>query len=169
MKKYLHDPWTGTDLEGYVFLSPMQKGELGEKIVSAVLSSKGFEVDKLSSTMLGHDRIVNGLRTEIKFSVALRDNKNGSGIKKDAFFINHVSKDKSWERLIFMGVNGFNDEENHIVFFTKEDFLENVDKLDSPFRIQQSGNGGTNDDYFVPSKNMLKFLECDWVKNISHW
>jgi len=28
------DPWVGTPFEGYVFLSPKQKGEFGEKFVS---------------------------------------------------------------------------------------------------------------------------------------
>ena len=28
------DPWKGTSFEGYVFMSPKQKGEFGERFVS---------------------------------------------------------------------------------------------------------------------------------------
>lgn len=163
----LSDPWTGTLLQGYVHLSPLQKGEFGERLVSKLLELKDMHVVRPSQTFSGFDRLIDGIKTEIKFSVALRD---GSGnVSKDSFFVNHVSKDKDWERVIFLGLNDAYGLENRFMFFTKEDFVENVDSESSPFRVQQSGNKGGNDDYFVPSANTIKFLSCSWIRHIDEW
>ena len=41
----LKDPWKGTCLENYVYLSPMKKGLLGEKIVSQLFLEKVLPKD----------------------------------------------------------------------------------------------------------------------------
>lgn len=159
----LQDPWKGTELEGYVYLSPKQKGEFGERLVSKILTSLNFLVEKASTS--GHDRIIDGIKTEIKFSVAIRDRENG--VIKDNFFLNHISIGKDWERLIFLGINSLAENDYYLVYFTKNNFIENIA---SPFiSIQQSGSHSGNDDYFVSRVHSKDFLNLDWVKNILQW
>ena len=159
----LQDPWTGTPLEGYVYLSPKQKGEFGERFVSKYMTINGHEVKKAASSTAGHDRIIKH-RTEIKFSLATRNN-NG-GVVKDKFIINHVSVGKDWERLIFCGINK-NEEDARIVFITKEDFEEHLKSDNCYFKVQQGGKKVGNDDYICT--NVAALLECDFVKDISQW
>ena len=42
----LQDPWKGTNFEGYVYLSPKQKGELGERFVSNLMNNLGHKVER---------------------------------------------------------------------------------------------------------------------------
>jgi hypothetical protein len=105
IKDNLGDPWHGTLFEGYVFLSPKQKGVFGERFISKLLEIGQHEVKK--GCHVGHDRIIDGIQTEMKFSLAIRDKKRGG--QKDHFMINHISKDKEWQRLLFVGVNSVSD------------------------------------------------------------
>ena len=87
------DPWVNTPFEGYVHMSPKQKGEFGERFVSKFFKDVLLcDVKRAKSSTSGHDRIIDSILTEIKFSLATRD-KNG-GVTTDSFIINHVSKDK---------------------------------------------------------------------------
>ena len=97
------DPWEDTPFKGYVHMSPKQKGEFGERFVTKYLQGAGHTVKRAKTSTAGHDRVVDEILTEIKFSLATRDRKGG--VKKDSFIINHVSKDKDWERLVFFGIN----------------------------------------------------------------
>lgn len=160
----LQDPWKGTPFEGYVFMSPKQKGEFGERFVSKMMTLAGHEVKRAKTSTAGHDRVISGIRTEIKFSLATRDKKGG--IYGDKFIINHVSVCKDWERLIFCGINE-QEGDARIVWFSKEDFADHMKSEDCMFNPQQAGKSGGNDDYICT--NIKKLLEFDFVKDIKEW
>lgn len=150
----LKDPWEGTLFEKYVFLNPKQKGEFGEIFTSNVLRYIGLEVIKAETSTSGFDRYVNGKKCEIKFGLAIRDKKGG--IKKDSFIINHVSKEKDWEFLLFIGINP--NLQMRPIWFTREDFKKYGC---SCFNTQQGGKKIENDDYMCT--NIQGLLSCDWT------
>jgi hypothetical protein len=160
----LKDPWKDTPFDSYVFMSPKQKGEFGERFVSKFMTLAGRNVKRAKTSTAGHDRVIDDIPTEIKFALSTRD-KSG-GIVKDKFIINHVSVCKDWERLIFCGIN---EDENdaRIMWFTKEDFVEHLNSDKCYFNIQQGGKGGGNDDYICT--NVAALLECNFVRDISEW
>lgn len=160
----LKDPWKGTNFEGYVFMSPKQKGEFGERFVSKLMTLSGCDVKRAKTSTAGHDRVIDTILTEIKFALATRDKKGG--VCADKFIINHVSVCKDWERLIFCGINQ-DEKDARIVFFTKEDFESHLKSETCYFNVQQGGTKGGNDDYICT--NVVALLECDFVKNISEW
>ena len=165
ISKNLADPWKGTPFEGYVYMSPKQKGEFGERFTSKYLQLLGFDVKRAKTSTAGHDRVVSDILTEIKFSLATR-NKSKGGVVFDKFIINHVSSGKDWERLIFVGINE-KEEDMRVVWFTKEDFNNHIKSDNSLFNVQQGGKSVGNDDYICTKVDSL--LQCDWVKSIDLW
>ena len=165
IEQNLEDPWQRTPFEGYVFMSPKQKGEFGERFTSKYLTHLGCNVKKAKTSTAGHDRVVDDILTEIKFSLAIRNRSKG-GVIFDKFIINHVSSGKDWERLVFVGVNE-NEEDLRVIWFTKEDFNNHIASSNSLFKVQQGGKGVGNDDYICT--NVKNLLECEWVKSISVW
>ena len=160
----LKDPWIDTPFEGYVFLSPKQKGEFGERFVSKYFEAKGSQVKRAKSSTAGHDRVIDAILTEIKFGLATRDKK--SGVKEDQFIINHVSKDKDWERLVFFGINS-TEETSRFFWFTKEDFIQHLDSNECVFACQQGGKSIGNDDYICTKINKLKSMP--FIKSMDQW
>ena len=160
----LKDPWKGTNFDGYVSMSPKQKGELGERFVHKYMELLGHKVERAKTSTAGHDRVIDNILTEIKFALATRDKKGGVCV--DKFIINHVSVCKDWQRLIFCGINP-NEKDARIVFITKEDFEDHLKSDKCHFNIQQGGKNGGNDDYICT--NVAALLECDFVKDISEW
>ena len=156
------DPWVGTPFESYVFMSPKQKGTFGERFVSKYFELKGSKVEKPKST--GHDRVIDDKLTEIKFSLATRDKKGG--INEDQFIINHVSKDKDWERLVFFGINPSEDD-CRFFWFCKEDFIQHLESDECVFASQQGGKSIGNDDYICTKIDKLKSMP--FVKSIDQW
>lgn len=156
-----NDPWVGTPFEKYVFMSPKQKGEFGERFVDKFMTNQGHDVQRASTSTAGHDRVVNGILTEIKFSLAQR--KKGD-VSDDTFMINHVSIGKDWERLVFFGINKY--EESRLVYFTKEDFVKNYRGF---FSEQQGGKDIQNDDFICTGKKVKELIDQDWVKDIGEW
>lgn len=158
------DPWVNTPFRGYVFMSPKQKGEFGERFVSKYFVEKGSEVKRAKTSTAGHDRVIDSIMTEIKFSLATR-NKTG-GVKEDQFIINHVSKDKDWERLVFFGINPT--EENSCFFwFSKDSFIEHLKSDECVFAPQQGGKSIGNDDYICTKIDKLKNMS--FVKSLDQW
>jgi len=149
----IEDPWNKTKYKGYVHMSPKQKGEFGERFTEKHLTINGFDVKSAPSSTSGYDRIVNGKKCEIKYGLATR--KNG-GVTKDSFIINHVSKEKDWDFLLFIGINS--EKNMRIIWFKREDFKENCSVC---FNIQQGGKKIDNDDYMCTRINDL--IKCDWV------
>ena len=165
IQKNTFDPWKGTQFEGYVYMSPKQKGEFGERFVSAFFKNMMRSVVKRAKTSTaGHDRVIDNILTEIKFSLATRDGRGG--VKKDSFIINHVSRNKDWERLVFFGINP---EENdaRLYFFTKKDFIKHINSEDCIFAHQQGGKSIENDDYICTKVSEL--IGFDWVRSIVEW
>ena len=165
IEQNLEDPWQRTPFEGYVFMSPKQKGEFGERFTSNYLTHLGCNVKRAKTSTAGHDRVVDDILTEIKFSLAIRNRSKG-GVIFDKFIINHVSSGKDWERLVFVGINE-NEEDLRVIWFTKEDFNNHIASSNSLFKVQQGGKGVGNDDYICT--NVKNLLECEWVKSISVW
>ena len=165
IEQNLEDPWQRTPFEGYVFMSPKQKGEFGERFTSKYLTHLGCNVKRAKTSTAGHDRVVDDILTEIKFSLAIRNRSKG-GVIFDKFIINHVSSGKDWERLVFVGVNE-NEEDLRVIWFTKDDFNNHIASSNSLFKVQQGGKGVGNDDYICT--NVKNLLECEWVKSISVW
>jgi len=68
-----NDPWIGSPF-GWIKNRPSRQiGAIGEALVASWCSSKGFTVDRPPNSDC--DRIINGLRVEIKFSTLWTDNK----------------------------------------------------------------------------------------------
>ena len=89
IKEKQNDIWKNTPFEGYVHLNPRQKGSFGEMFVEKYLTNRGHTVEKRVNA--GHDRIIDDYKTEIKFGMC------NKGIK-DCFLINHISKNKDWDK-----------------------------------------------------------------------
>jgi hypothetical protein len=150
IKNKLHDPWKNTKFEGYKFLSPASKGAFGESFVELFLKQKGFQVS--SRVKKSHDRIINGHKVEIKFSLS----------KNKKFVLNHFSKEKDWSRAIFCCV--YDVDKLLMYWFTREDFLSLLEKGEI-FKNQQGGKSINNDDYMCNQK----ILQSSIIKDITEW
>ena len=83
------------------------------------------------------------------------------GVTTDSFVINHVSKGKDWDRLIFCGINP-REEDLRLVWFTRADFAKHVESgASSCFNTQQGGKKIKNDDYMCTDIQTL--MSYDWV------
>lgn len=152
------DPWIGTLYEGYLSLATVSKGTFGEILVSKIMLKNGSEV--IPGENKGHDRIIDGYKTEIKFSLSK---------KKDHFMFNHLACHKDWERLILLGVNpnGY----YRMNWIDKKNFIENMNSDTCVFKNQQGGNRSNNDDYMftghyskLEDANILQEMN-DWMKD----
>lgn len=135
------NPWQGTPFENFYNFPPKKKGMAGEEIVKQMLTRQGHLVEKRTNT--GHDAIVDGIKTEIKFSLATERNYDGR------FTFNHIGMKKDWEQIVFVGVNG--DGEMKVATFTKETIPLYL------FTHQSGGNHMSNDDYMI-TKEQSKIL-----------
>lgn len=153
-KNITDNPWVGTPYEKYFSTGAKQKGSLGELIVEKLLTSQGKEVEKALN--VGHDRVVNGHKTEIKFSCASLRNT------KWHFTFNHIGFKKDWERIIFCGVNG--DLEDKVVWFTKEELYSLVEE--GLLKHQQGGKEEGLDDFICSSTNSSKLLSHPLSKTL---
>ena len=160
----LKDPWKDINFEGYVSMSPKQKGELGERFVSKLMTLAGHDVKRAKTSTAGHDRVIDNILTEIKFALATRDKKGG--VIKDKFIINHVSVCKDWERLIFCGINP-SESDIRVFYITKEDFVEHLKSDDCLFNTQQGGQNGGNDDYICT--NVAALMQTAIARPINQW
>ena len=181
IKINLFDPWINTLFEGYVFLDPKQKGNYGELFVTKCMIFRGYKVDKTKKNNGPYDRYISRkpienltvseknymIPTEIKFSLAQKDVKTKS-IKKNTFVINHIGIGKHWERLIFVCINGENEKDWLIKWFSKVD-LENYLKHNTLFSRQQGGKNGGNDDWMCSGYNAIQLIKESWVHDIRNW
>lgn len=177
IKESLRNNWIGTPWEHYQPLTPKHKGGLGEMLIEKFMVKHGHAVKPAKDT--GHDRIIDGIKTEAKFSLANSNAKNNVKlIDPNSFMINHISVGKSWEKLIFFGINPEKDNPNvrqgeysdwsseRIYVMDKEGFTAHVRKRETfPFSKQQSGNKGRNDDWMVAGvKAFEAFTKLSFVK-----
>ena len=143
----LKNPWADTPLETYYLLNPKAKGTQGEKIAEAILIKLGYEVKPRTNS--GNDRLVNNLKTEIKFSAASERNYEWR------FTFNHIGFEKDWDQIIFVGVNG--DLSIHIVKYDKDKLPKDL------LSHQQGGSKSKNDDFMCTGENSTKLMmlgEC---------
>lgn len=159
--------WEDTIYDGYHSIGNRAKGDLGENWVKSYMQELGHEVEDASGSDKGgpYDLVIDGYKTEVKFSLAVADNKKDM-IKPDQFTINHVAVTKEWERFIFVGINP--DLTERIAWMTKKDF-ENVLKETKLFSKQQGGKNGTNDDWMCTGKKPVKWIESKYARDISEW
>ena len=98
MQSYITDTnidlWKDTPFEGYVFMSNKNKGSFGERLLELIWLKEGHKVEPPTNT--GHDRIVNGVKREIKFSLA-QTNRKDYKINDYQYIMNHVSAGKDWD------------------------------------------------------------------------
>lgn len=166
IKANLYDPWVGTPFEGYRYMDNKQKGALGEMYVSLLFKAAGHKVDFARTSTAGHDRVIDGIQTEIKFSLAHTNNKKQT-LKNDCFTMNHVAVGKDWERLIFLAING-DPNKVRAMYMTKEDFkiALNTGKY---FSHQQGGKKSDNDDYMIASAKIIKLMNSGFMKELKEW
>ena len=165
----LNDLWKSDPLfNNYHALSTKGKGKCGEIFVSEYMRQMGSKIDK--PTNPGHDRNVDGHKTEIKFSLA-NANPKKTKIIRDKFMINHVAIGKDWQRFIFCGINpedGNEHERIRIHWMHKKDFVDYMNGSgEKIFKHQQSGKKGENDDYICTNYNALTSLP--FVMDIKEW
>ena len=130
------NPWSDTSVANYYALSNAAKGSAGEQIVESILKEKGYTVEPRVNT--GHDRIINGRKTEIKFCLATKRNTQF----KTTF--NHIGFNKDWEDILFVCING--DGEIASALYSKENFPHDM------IHHQQGGNTSDNDDFMISGK-----------------
>ena len=170
LKTNTSDPWKGTLFEGYVHMGAKQKGAFGEMFVEKIMKSMGHEVTPAPTSTAGHDRVVNGIPTEIKFSLATR-NKTG-GVTRNSCIINHMSKSKDWKRLVFVCINAAvptNPDDWLIRWFTHDDFCTHLQSTDTLFSSQQGGQKGGNDDYMCSGAKVKKLIDEEFVKTLDQF
>jgi len=183
----LHNNWRDTYFEDYPRMDPKQKGHFGEKYVEGFMEIEiGAEV--IPPTNTGHDRIIDGYKTEIKFSLAnsVRTKDGNKLIQPDTFTFNHIAVEKDWERFIFFGINPYHGQSNQILskknrlenpplirayFMKKEDFTKYIMQANrQPFRKQQGGEKADNDDYIVPGLDKFyELIDLPFIKEIKEW
>ena len=179
MAQQLHNNWSGTRFEDYPRLDPKQKGVFGELYVEALMRTLGRDVTP--PTNPGHDRTIDGIKTEIKFSLAGSNRrKDGKLIDPDSFTFNHIAMEKDWEQFIFLGINPPSDNENtrsfdknswpthRLYVMDKADFVAHMKTGSTIFKHQQGGNKSDNDDYCVFGRNSFyELINLPFVREIS--
>ena len=144
------NPWAGTPVENYYALSNAAKGSAGEQIVENILKEKGYSVEPRTNP--GHDRIINGRKTEIKFCLATKANND----YKTTF--NHIGFNKDWEDILFVCING--DGEIASALYSRETFPHDL------IHHQQGGNSSGNDDYMISGKLSADILFSPAAKKL---
>lgn len=154
------DLWKDTYFEKYSYINNVSKGVFGELLVKKLMLDMGCSVAKRKNK--GHDLIIDGYKTEVKFSLAQK-------LIENQFSLNHISFGKDWDRLIFFGVN-YDLNETRAVFFKKKDlisFMEQNEKQNI-VKHQQGGKKIKNDDYFVMN-SFDELFKLPFVHDIYDW
>ena len=183
----LNDNWKDDPIfKAYHKQGNKQKGTNGEYIVENIFKSLGSTVVATRDSKhkgTDFDMVVDGFKTEIKFSLA---NSKGNKINVDKFIINHVAVGKNWDRLVFCGINPMGSSERvHMYFADKQDFKDYMDSFVVParatddiklrkqifgtcvFKPQQGGFKTLNDDYMCT--NFKKLVALPFIKEIKLW
>ena len=152
--EFATNPFSNTAWAPYLSIHPKRKGKVGEYYVDRILKEIGHEVQSPENT--GHDRIIDGYKTEIKFSLA------SLGVK-DSFTWNHLAREKDYDRALLVGINY--DSEDHWKWFHREDFRH---RWDEGFKYQQGGQKAKNDDFFMLGSASTLF-QLEWIYDMSDW
>ena len=152
--------WKGTSLEEYEMLNPKAKGKFGEGVITFIAENYGLNVQPHKDENDDYDLIINGIKTEAKFSGATERNY------KWQFTFNHIAMEKDWDRLILMGING--DLQYKIVWFTKDEIAE-IMQCESFLNHQQGGKYSKNDDFMCSQNKATKLLNHSFAKTLNQW
>ena len=187
--------WIDTPFEKYPEISTKNKGVFGEKVVEKYMELSGYSVESPIDT--GHDRIIGGIKTEIKFSLANSPMITGKNsplrgqklINPDEFTFNHIAEGKDWDRLIFFGINPhpnqkdtnwklyhtrtssqIKPEQIRAYWMSKKDFVKHMRTCQTIFCRQQGGKKGNNDDYMVGGyRKFQDLINLPFVHDIKKW
>lgn len=91
----LDDPWLGSPFQWILSQPSRTKGAIGEALVAGWCASKGFDVTRSPDSQA--DRVINGVRMEIKFSTLWK----GGGYKFQQI------RDQDYEYCFCLGVSPF--------------------------------------------------------------
>ena len=165
-----HDPWAETRFRRYVHLDPGKKGQWGELFVEKYCTCKELRVEWPENRE--HDRLINNIKTEIKFTLAQRNSNNrlsctNGGIKSNIFAVNHVASGKDWERLLICAINGPTEDKWHFGWFTKEEFNTLKELPEEIFKKQQGGKKSDNDDWMCIGKKVSELLNI--IHTLEEW
>lgn len=164
------NPWAGTRYEKHYELDNKQKGSKGEDILENLFATHGCNVQKPLST--GHDRLVNGLKMECKFSLTQKENRKNRGpLRPNWWMLNHVAEGKDWEWLCFAGVNpeGY---DSVVKLISKTNFKKlkrNEKEFNKYFSSQQGGKKSDNDDWMSSTNKLNEFLNSKYVMEFDEW
>jgi hypothetical protein len=157
--------WEGTCFENYNRLPQTIKGKFGELIVSKYLIALGNRLEK--RTNAGNDFIINGKKIENKFSLCV-SNYNKKLLMKDHFIMNHVSKEKDYDILCFLGCNHPSENSNVFFWMYKHEVIEEI-SLGNYFSNQQGGKKLNNDDYMSSGHSILSLYHKYSNRDINSW
>tara|TARA_B110000285_G_C14704278_1_gene414838 strand:+ start:35 stop:592 length:558 start_codon:yes stop_codon:yes gene_type:complete len=146
--------WKDTNMKNYNQLTQKAKGDVGEKVVEDFMKEKGFEVAGAGKYNDVYDRCINGIKTEIKFSLSQGDQENN-------FMINHIKVNILWERFIFYGWN--RDLPHQTVWCTAEQ-MKSCWK-ENNWWSNQSGEG----EKMLTSSNVMRWINSSYTNDISNW
>lgn len=165
--KDVPDFWIDTPFENYVNArNNKEKGEFGELHYTKIAEHLGHLVVDPPTSTEGYDRIIDGYKTEIKYSLA-QPNKKKTHIVTDTFIINHAATFKDWERLVFVGIN-LDPKKMRVGWISKKDFVYMTEnKLF--FRRGQGGEKNPTDDWMCTGGNVKKLIKSEYFKPISSW
>jgi len=158
--KKTSNKWEGTPLEDYEKLGAKAKGKYGEGVVKFIFENYGFKVNPHEKENDSYDLIIDGIKTEVKFSGATDRNYDWQ------FTFNHIAMEKDWERLVLMGVNG--DLQYKLIWFTKDEVAE-IMECKSFLNHQQGGKYSKNDDFMCTSNKATKLMNHVYAKTVNQW
>ena len=116
------------------------RGAVGKRLVSCLLDQRGLAVGSCPGR--GADRLVNGRRVAIKFSM----------IWEGGFYRFQQIRDQDYDMLVCLGVSPF---DAHSWVFTKTLLLEGWNELDG-FGSQHGGHIGTDTAWIHVNQRLLK-------------
>jgi hypothetical protein len=147
------DPYAGTPFAGYHFLSVKKKGIVGEQGATAFYDEMGVPIS--GPTGAGNDLVINGLPSEVKFSL---------GTKKNT--INHFSVGKDWQTAQLIVGNPH--KQIGLYVLTKANFIRCLNDTQL-FTNQQGGKKVGNDDFMCSDKKLVVLLNSEYVTFVDTW
>jgi len=165
------NPWRGTCYEKHYELDNKQKGSKGEEILEKFFTSLGCDVKKPLNT--GHDRLVNGIKMECKFSLSQKDTRVGKEgkVRPNWWMLNHVAEGKDWEWLCFAGVNP-EGRDPVVRLLSKSSFKklkQNQREFNMYFSSQQGGKKSDNDDWMSSTTKLNDLLNSKYFIGVDEW
>jgi hypothetical protein len=135
--------WKGSRYEGLAFAHPKQKGAAGERIVQDVCNSIDTDCTKARNT--GHDRIIEGIPTEIKSSFCNEDTEKYSFLQ--------IRPAQDYEQILFVTIHP---DFIHMYLMSKDIVYNLIDEGKiTPQHGGRGGNSGTFS-YYVTERRLLE-------------